>query len=156
MHEFLDDPPARAPAKPQPAQGALSHAEMHEFLDDAPAKAQPADPEAAPKAGPGPTAATHTDSPRMAAARAYNSQHSHLAAEFNLLTSFRYLDLHGGGDDPDDGRKLDPKLVASWQEHHGLQADGMVGPLTVAKAREVSAKPSAVASAPRADARPPV
>ncbi|HEX8111421.1 MAG TPA: peptidoglycan-binding domain-containing protein, partial [Kofleriaceae bacterium] len=148
MHEFLDDPPARA----QPAKGPLSQAEMHEFLDDPSDKAQPTGP-ARPKA------ATHADSPWVAAARAYNSRHSDYAAEFNELTSYRYLDVHGGGDNPDDGRKLDPKLVASWQEQHGLQADGMVGPLTVAKAREVRAKPSAsaaVAVAPQADARPPV
>jgi hypothetical protein len=173
LHEFLDDPSDKAqPAKPQPTHGPLSQAELHEFLDDAPAKAQPAggplsqdemrgfleDPsDKAQTAGPkGPKAAAQAESPWVAAARAYNSRHSDYAAEFNELTSFRYLDAHGGGDEINDGRKLDPKLVVSWQEQHGLQADGMVGPLTVAKAREVKARPSAVAAAPHADARPPV
>ena len=151
VHEFLDDAPAKAPpAQAQPNQHPLSQAELHEFLDDAPAKAPPA--QAQPKT------ATHTDSPRTAAARAYNHQHSDLAVEFNELTNYKCLDAHGGGDNINDGRKLDPKLVASWQEQHGLDADGMVGPLTIAKAREVKARPSAgaVAAAPQADARPPV
>jgi hypothetical protein len=171
LHEFLDDPSDKAPpAKAQPAHGPLSQAELHEFLDDAPARAQPVhhplsqgelhefldDPSDKAQTA-GPKAATRAESPWVAAARAYNSRHSDYAAEFNELTSFKYLDAHGGGDEINDGRKLDPKLVASWQERHGLQADGMVGPLTVAKAREVKAKPSAaVAAAPQADARPPV
>jgi len=173
LHQFLDDPSDKAPpAKAQPAHGPLSQAELHEFLDDAPARAQPGkgplshdemrgfleDPsDKAQTAGPkGPKAATPAEPPWVAAARTYNSRHSDYAAEFNELTSFKYLDAHGGGDEIDDGRKLDPKLVVSWQEQHGLQADGMVGPLTVAKAREVKARPSAVAAAPHADARPPV
>ena len=145
LHEFLDD----APAKAQPAQGPLSQDEMRGFLEDPSDKARPAGPA-------GPKTATHAEPPWVAAARAYNSRHSDYAAEFNELTNFKFLDAHGGGDEINDGRKLDPKLVMSWQEQHGLQADGMVGPLTVAKAREVKAKPSAVAAAPHADARPPV
>src|SRR5262249_21377041 len=39
-------------------------------------------------------------------------------------------------DDIGDGRKLDPKLVANWQEQHGLQADGKVGPLTLGAAKQ--------------------
>jgi hypothetical protein len=154
LHEFLDDPPAKA----QPAHHALSQGELHEFLDDPPAKAPAAETAAAPNAGTaGLKTATRADSPQMAAARAYNHQHSHFADEFNDLTNCECLDQHGGGDDIYDGRKLDPKLVASWQAKHGLQADGMVGPLTVAKAREVVAKhTAAVAAAPQADARPPV
>jgi len=35
-------------------------------------------------------------------------------------------------------------------------ADGKIGPHTVAKARTLKARPSAVAAGPQADARPPV
>src|ERR1041384_3889784 len=148
LHEFLDDPSDQAPANAQPAHGPLSQAELHEFLDDAPARGQPAkgplsqdemrgfleDPsDKARTAGPKrPKAATQAESPWVAAARTYNSRHSDYAAEFNELTSFRYLDAHGGGDEINDGRKLDPKLVGSWQGQPGLQAAGMAGPLPVA------------------------
>src|ERR1041384_7355938 len=148
LHEFLDDPSDQAPANAQPAHGPLSQAELHEFLDDAPARGQPAkgplsqdemrgfleDPsDKARTAGPKrPKARTQAESPWVAAARTYNSRHSDYAAEFNELTSFRYLDAHGGGDEINDGRKLDPKLIVSWQEQHGLQAAGMAGPLPVA------------------------
>jgi hypothetical protein len=156
LHEFLDDAPAKAlPAQAQPNQHPLSQAELHEFLDDAPAKAPPA--QAQPNQHPlsqaelheflddpptkaaGPKAATQVDPPSVAAARAYNHQHSDLATQFNDLTNYMCIDEHGGGDEIKDGRKLDPKLVVTWQEQHGLDADGMVGPLTVAEAKQPKA-----------------
>ncbi|HEX3477403.1 MAG TPA: hypothetical protein VHT91_20410 [Kofleriaceae bacterium] len=156
LHEFLDDAPAKAPpAQAQPNKHPLSQAELHEFLDDAPAKALPA--QAQPNQHPlsqaelheflddpptkaaGPKAATQVDPPSVAAARAYNHQHSDLATQFNDLTNYMCIDEHGGGDEIKDGRKLDPKLVVTWQEQHGLDADGMVGPLTVAEAKQPKA-----------------
>jgi hypothetical protein len=139
MHEFLEDPPAKA----QPAQGPLSHAEMHEFLEDPPAKAQPAEP-----ATPAKPAHATAEPAWVAGARAYNAAHAVLVDEFNELTS-DVCRLDGEG-------KVDPQAVARWQSHHGLAADGKIGPHTVAAARTLKAKPSAVAAGPQADARPPV
>jgi murein L,D-transpeptidase YcbB/YkuD len=126
MRGFLEDGPAAA----QPKKGPLSHQEMHEFLDDSPARAQPAEPA------------------WVADARAYNAAHSELVEEFNELTD-NVARLDGES-------KVDPQAVARWQGHHGVAADGKIGPRTVAAARALKAKAPAVAAAPQADARPPV
>ncbi|HMG22191.1 MAG TPA: hypothetical protein VK607_12760 [Kofleriaceae bacterium] len=95
------------------------------------------------QAGPDPQAAW------TAAAEAYNNAHSDLVDEFNDLTndSCRL----------DASVKLDVVAVSHWQRNHGLAADGKVGPHTVETARKLKAvAPAQVASAPQADARPPV
>lgn len=66
----------------------------------------------------------------ITSARKYNAAHAHLSAEFNTATNGACLAMSG-----DDG-ELDPKLVAEWQTKHGLEADGKVGPRTVAEARK--------------------
>ncbi len=121
MHEMLDDAPA--PAKAQGKPGTLSQAEMHEMLDDAPAaaKAEPA---------------------WVAGARMYNDAHAELVSDFNDATAGSCLDASG---------KLDPEAVARWQAAHGVEADGKVGPHTLAAARQASAK-----AGPAADQRIPV
>ena len=139
MHEFLDDAPAKAPANKHP----LSQAEMHEFLDDSPAKAQSAESAAVP----GPAQAT-AEPAWVAGARAYNATHSEWVDEFNELT----VDVCR----LDGEAKVDPQAVARWQSHHGVAADGKIGPHTVGAARKLKAKAPEVAAAPQADARPPV
>jgi len=136
MHGFLDDAPAKAPPAAAPHKPALSQAELHEYLDDAPAKAQPAQPAAA------------AEPAWVAGARAFNAAHTDWVDEFNDLTA-NVARLDGVG-------KVDPEAVARWQSHHGLAPDGKIGPHTVAKARALKARPSAVAAGPQADARPPV
>ncbi len=162
MHEFLDDPPARAqpargplsnremhaflddsPARAQPARGPLSNQEMHAFLEDGPAQAQPAARAAAPSATP-----AAAEPAWVAGARAYNATHAAWVDEFNELTDY-FCQVGGDG-------KVDPQEVARWQGHHGLVADGKIGPHTIAAARKLKAKAPEVAAAPQADARPPV
>jgi len=125
MHEMLDDTPAPAQAQGKP--GTLSQAEMHEMLDDAPAaaKAEPA---------------------WVAGARTYNDAHAELVSEFNDATAGSCLDAGG---------QLDPQAVARWQAAHGVEADGKVGPHTLAAARRASAKAGPAATA-AADQRIPV
>ena len=128
MHEMLDDAPAPAPTvKAQGKPGTLSQAEMHEMLDDAPAaaKAEPA---------------------WVAGARTYNDAHAELVSEFNDATAGSCLDAGG---------QLDPQAVARWQAAHGVEADGKVGPHTLAAARRASAKAGPAATA-AADQRIPV
>jgi hypothetical protein len=87
--------------------------------------------------------------PVWASARAYNDHHATLVAEFNELTDDRCR--------LDGDSKVDAHAVSRWQQHHGLDPDGKIGPRTVAKAREIKASGSQLAAAaPQADARPPV
>ncbi len=80
-----------------------------------------------------------------AGARRYNEAHAELVSEFNELTQ---------GSCRGAGGQLDPQAVARWQRQHGVDADGKVGPHTLAAARHVQAKagPAGV----QADARIPV
>lgn len=66
-------------------------------------------------------------------ARRFNSAHAALVEEFNELTASTCTA---------DGSvaKLDPQQVAEWQRAHGLEADGKVGPNTLAAARKAYAK----------------
>jgi len=86
----------------------------------------------------------------VAGARAYNAAHAHLIDEFNELTN-DVCRLDGEA-------KIDPQAVARWQAAHGVDADGKVGPHTVAAARKTRAQAPTVAaaSAPQSDAGPPV
>jgi len=122
MHEMLDDAPA--PGKAQGKPGTLSQAEMHEMLDDAPA-------------------AKAAESAWVTGARTYNAAHADLVSEFNDATAGSCLDAGG---------QLDPQAVARWQRQHGVDADGKVGPHTLAAARRASAKAGPAA----ADQRIPV
>lgn len=104
---------------------------------------------AAPATEGGPAKPAHSAA-WVTSAQAYNAAHADLVEEFNELTD-DVCRLDGAG-------KVDVHAVSRWQAHHGLDPDGKIGPRTVAKAREVNAKPSQVAAAPApgADARPPV
>jgi peptidoglycan hydrolase-like protein with peptidoglycan-binding domain len=77
-------------------------------------------------------------------ARRYNEAHAELVSEFNDLTQ---------GSCKGDGGQLDPQAVARWQRQHGVDADGRVGPHTLAAARHVQAK---AGPAGAQDARIPV
>jgi murein L,D-transpeptidase YcbB/YkuD len=68
----------------------------------------------------------------VVAARKYNQLHPTTVAEFNDLTNNTCA--------PDDLQQAAPLAVAAWQQKHGLEADGKVGPHTLAKARQVIAK----------------
>ncbi|HEX2685769.1 MAG TPA: hypothetical protein VHN14_04090 [Kofleriaceae bacterium] len=97
----------------KPAQGkagTLSQAEMHEVLDDKPASAEPA---------------------WVGGARKYNAAHAEFVSDFNELTNNSCLDAAG---------QLDPQAVARWQRQHGVEADGKIGPHTVAAARAAQVK----------------
>jgi hypothetical protein len=59
----------------------------------------------------------------------YNAAHQHYVDEFNSLTDAMCVGRDG---------VLDPELVSKWQASHGLVADGMVGPLTVAAAHKAA------------------
>jgi len=145
----------------QGRSGALSHDEVHQAtgesrplsgsemiaaLHDDSDGPQSAAPTAAPAAAPG--AAPAAAPAWVAGARAYNDAHAELVDEFNELTG-DVCRLDGAG-------KVDPQAVARWQTHHGLAADGKIGPHTVAKARALKARAPEVAAAPQADARPAV
>ncbi|HEX3759161.1 MAG TPA: peptidoglycan-binding domain-containing protein [Kofleriaceae bacterium] len=125
---------------PRPLSGHEMMAALHDPSDaPAAAEAAPATPKAAPAAAPA----------WVAGARAYNDAHLELVDEFNDLTS-DICRLDGAG-------KVDPQAVARWQSNHGLAPDGKIGPQTVAAARKLKAKaPEVAATAPQADARPPV
>ncbi|HEX7837785.1 MAG TPA: hypothetical protein VF469_09995 [Kofleriaceae bacterium] len=84
----------------------------------------------------------------VVSAQAYNAAHADLVEEFNELTDDRCR--------LDGDSKVDVHAVSRWQAHHGLDADGKIGPHTIARARAVQAKPSQVAAAPAPDARIPV
>jgi len=96
-----------------------------------------------------PSAAPATDRPAGAqqwqAATRYNRNHPELVAQFNKHTNHVCVDEAG---------ELDPAKVADWQSSHGVTADGMVGPQTVAAARK-NGESTPVASAD-VDARPDV
>ena len=136
MHEMLDEKPAQAQGKP----GTLSQAEMHEMLDEKPAQAQG-------KPGTLSQAEMHevldekpaAAEPAWAAgARKYNDAHAQMVSDFNEATGNSCLDASG---------QLDPQAVARWQRQHGVEADGKVGPHTVAAARQASAKAGPAAAA---------
>lgn len=80
----------------------------------------------------------------VAGARTYNDAHAGLVSEFNDATANSCLDASG---------QLDPQAVARWQRQHGVEADGKVGPHTLAAARQASAKAGPAAAA---DQRIPV
>jgi hypothetical protein len=113
--------PSRGNAESQ-ARAAES---MQDFWEEnsAPASKSEAKPAAAPSA-----------------AQRYNAAHQHFVDEFNSLTD-------GACVGPDG--TVDPQLVAKWQGEHGLVADGMVGPQTVAAAHHAAeAKQSEAPKAP--------
>lgn len=119
--------------------GTEAHAGQGYAPAVAPAPAPEATPAAAPEAAPA----------WVASAETYNAAHGHLVDEFNELTrDVCRLDA---------ATQVDVKAVARWQSNHGLPADGKIGPMTVQKAREVSAAKSApVAAAPQAGGLIPV
>jgi hypothetical protein len=121
---------------------AVKSGEVAPFIED---KSEPQAPEEEPDQ---PKQVAAPD-PAWASARQYNDAHPDLVAEFDDLTD--------GVCQDDDTTKLDPKAVASWQRHHGVDDDGKVGPRTVAAARAVKAKgPEVAQTLPQTDARPPV
>lgn len=130
---------------------AIAGDESYATHAEAPAPAH-APVEAAPVAAPA-AAPAHAAPAWVAHARTYNAAHTELAAEFNDLTDF-------GCCEETDRNQLNPVDVSHWQRAHGLTADGMVGPHTVAAARANSAKNKASAIAKiqdrQAEARPPV
>jgi hypothetical protein len=125
------------PADSLPVKSNEMVATLHD-ASDGPLATEPA---AAPK----PVAA---EPPWVVSARAYNTAHPDLVDEFDELTHNAVL-LDGD---------TDPRAVVHWQKANGLDADGKIGPRTIAKAREVKAKSPerAAAPAPAVDARPPV
>ncbi len=73
-------------------------------------------------------------------ARKFNEAHPALVAEFNELTQNALCFSETG-----EIGSIDPLKVARWQAHRGLDADGKVGPRTVAAARK-EAQATVVAS----------
>jgi murein L,D-transpeptidase YcbB/YkuD len=126
MHEMTREPSDALPIK--------SH-ELSSFIGDE--SNMPAAVEAAPAKPP-----VQAEPAWVAGARAYNAAHPDLVAEFNDLTDDMCTD--------DDDGKLDPQAVARWQSHHGIPADGKVGPQTVAAAKAAKAKNHAPEPAPAA------
>ena len=127
--ELEGGPPAAKPAVVRP--GAITQEQMRpggEF--ELESSAAPA-----PKAEPA----------WVAGARKFNDVHAELVSEFNDLTKFKCA--------LDDGI-IDPQAVAAWQRQHGLDADGKVGPHTLAAARHAVAKAGPAGT--QADARIPV
>jgi len=96
------------------------------------------------QAMPGTSAKPANEPAWVAGARTYNDAHAGLVSEFNDATANRCLDASG---------QLDPQAVARWQRQHGVDADGKVGPHTLAAARQASAKAEPAAAA---DQRIPV
>ena len=78
-------------------------------------------------------------------ARKYNAAHAELVSDFNDATANSCLDAGG---------QLDPQAVRRWQAGHGVDADGRVGPHTLAAARHASAKAGPAGAA--SDQRIPV
>jgi len=138
--------------------GSLTHDELRASggaLDATPTHdhAQGAEHATAATAGATASAMAPQEPAWVAGARAYNATHAHLVSQFNDLTAYECLD--------DDSKALVPQAVAKWQAHHGIPADGKVGPQTVASELaapaetqiaepEAAAKPAVVAGAPRA------
>jgi len=89
-------------------------------------------------AAPAPAAAANkkAEPAWIAHARKYNDAHLGLVEEFNNLT--------GNGVMLDEGTS-NPEMIAKWQRMHGLAADGMIGPKTVAAARSARNNNAAVA-----------
>lgn len=79
-------------------------------------------------------------SPEVEAATHYNRAHLHIVDEFNALTAGVCVGADG---------RVDASLVMQWQAEHGLQADGKVGPHTLAAAKKL-----ATSNKPEADATP--
>jgi len=96
------------------------------------------------QAMPGTAAKPAAEPAWVAGARTYNDAHAGLVSEFNDATANSCLDASG---------QLDPQAVARWQRQHGVEADGKVGPHTLAAARQASAKAGPAAAA---DQRVPV
>jgi len=111
----------------------IKHSEYGSFLNDASDARRSTEPESKPSV----PAETKMEAPPawVAGAKAYNAAHPELVAEFNDLTESMCAETG----------ELDPQAVARWQGHHGLPADGKVGPHTVAAARAAKARPSPVA-----------
>jgi len=116
MHEVTKEPSDALPIK---------NRELSSFIEDE--SDMPKAVEAAPE-----KPAAHAEPAWVAGARAYNAAHAELVDEFNDLTDDMCTS--------DDDGKLDPQAVARWQSHHGIPADGKVGPQTVAAARAAKAK----------------
>ena len=139
---------AQSKSRAQGKPGSLSQAEMHEMLDDAPAAKTQGKPGTLSQAemhemlDDAPTAKA-AEPAWVTGARTYNAAHADLVSEFNDATAGSCLDASG---------QLDPQAVARWQRQHGVDADGKVGPHTLAAARQASAKAGPAA----ADQRIPV
>lgn len=73
---------------------------------------------------------------RQQRARRYHKRNAGFVEEFNKLTESKCAGNEGG---------VSMRAVHRWQVEHGLRGDGLVGPETLAKAREVGgqAKPEA-------------
>ncbi len=129
---------ANAPAAPAIEQASVPAAPPVPAVANAPAHVgapaiAPAEQsQAVPAAPPAPT---HD---RWAAARGYDHRHGANVAAFTAITGGACLGADGA---------IDPEKVAAWQESHGLNADGMIGPLTMAAARK-PATPAAAEAAP--------
>jgi len=62
-------------------------------------------------------------------AKGYNAGHSDLVTTFNHLTTNLCCEVPGASG------PVDPQKVATWQAKRNLQADGKIGPHTIAAAR---------------------
>lgn len=125
-------------------------------MADAPTSAEPAD-QPAPQAAPGetqpgekpadPAAATEPEKQPawVAAARAYNDAHPANCDEFYALTGPELIDNEGF---------LDPTKIAMWQSAMGIEADGKIGPHTLATARKMQKLAPAVTLAEEQAALP--
>ena len=125
--------------------GSLTHDELRASggaLDAMPTHdhAQGAGHDPAATAGATATAMAPQEPAWVAGARAYNATHMHLVSQFNDLTAYECLD--------DDSKALVPQAVAKWQAHHGIAADGKVGPQTVAAAKGPSHAQASELAAP--------
>jgi hypothetical protein len=132
QHAALTDASDRTPVPPKDLPSIM------EYPEDRPAQA-------APTAAKPATETKNEASPAwLDSAKAYNAAHPELVAEFNDLT---------GGICAESG-ELDPQAVARWQSHHGLPADGKVGPHTVAAAKAAKT-PAAPVAGPSPSAAAP-
>lgn len=127
QREMITDASDRTPIPPR------DRASFLEYPSERPAQAS-----AATDAPAGP-AVKQAPPAWVAAARAYNGAHPEFVDEFNDLTANVCC-----GDD----NELDPQAVARWQEHHGLPADGKIGPHTLAVARAAKSPVAGPSPAP--------
>jgi hypothetical protein len=135
-------------AAPRPLSGSEMIASLHDASDGPLNTGPEAGAGGAPGGGASAAKPAAAEPAWIAGARSYNQAHPEQVGEFNELTNDNCR-LDGEGE-------VDPHAVARWQSHHGLAADGKIGPLTVATARKLKTRAPEVAAAPQVDARPPV